>query len=149
MKPDSTVLRQTGWVAAGIFIMAGIMIAVYAVIGKFTAGVVWGGLYTNLLTVLNFFTLGLTVQGIAAKAAEKERSEEEMEALTRQMDAKMKLSRNARTIALLVLIVIGIRVFHFPALPTILPIVFPAVVVRVVQIIEIKKSNASKGSEQP
>ena len=143
------MLRQTGRVAIGTFIMAGIMIAVFALIGRFSPGVAWGGLYTSLLTVLNFFTLGLTVQGIAGKAAEKERSDEEMEALTLQMDTKMKLSRNARTIGLLVLIIVGIRVFHFPALPTIIPIIFPAVVVRVVQIIEIKTSNASKGSEKP
>ena len=149
MKPDRNVLVQTAHVALGVLVMAAAMFIVYAVIGKFTAGVALGGLYTSLLTVLNFFTMGLTIQGITERAAEKRRDEDEMAAFTKQMEARMKLSRNLRMIALVGLIALGIAVFRFEPLPTILPIVFPSIVIRVLQIIEVKKTSQSKGSEEP
>ena len=149
MKPDRNVLVQTAHVALGVLVMAAAMFIVYAVIGKFTACVALGGLYTSLLTVLNFFTMGLTIQGITERAAEKRRDEDEMAAFTKQMEARMKLSRNLRMIALVGLIALGIAVFRFEPLPTILPIVFPSIVIRVLQIIEVKKTSQSKGSEEP
>ena len=149
MRPDRAVLRETGRVAAGTFIMAAVMFAVYAVIGRLRAPVALGGLYTSLLTVLNFFVMGLTVQRIADRAAEKQRDEAELQEFSKQMEARMKLTRNARLIALFALIIVGIRLLGFDPLATILPIAFPTVVIRVLQIIDVKRESASKGSEKP
>ena len=149
VKPDREVLRQTGRVAAGTFVMTAVMLAVYAIIGRFSAGVALGGIYTSTLAVLNFFAMGLTVQGIASRAAEEQRDEQELQAFSKQMESRMQLSRNGRMIALLALIVVGIRAFGFDPLASILPILFPTVVIRILQIIDIKRDSSSKGSEQP
>ena len=141
MKPDREVLRQTGRVAAGTFVMTAVMLAVYAIIGRFSAGVALGGIYTSTLAVLNFFAMGLTVQGIASRAAEEQRDEQELQAFSTQMENRMRLSRNGRMFALLLLIVAGIRVFNFDALATILPILFPTVVIRILQIINIRRKD--------
>ena len=149
MRPDRAVRRETLRVAAGVFALVAVMLAVYAVLGKLTASVALGGIYTGLLTVLNFFIMGLTVQGVTDRAAEKERSEQELADLTLEMKNRMKLSYNARMIALFALLVVGLTVFKFDPLATILPVVFPTIVIRVLQIMEAKKPSVSEGSEKP
>ena len=107
MKPDSAVRRETARVAAGVFALVAVMLIVFAVIGKFSVPVLLGGLYTGLLTVINFFIMGLTVQGVTNRAAERERSEQELADLTIEMKNRMKLSYNIRMIALFALLVLG------------------------------------------
>lgn len=148
MKPEKALRRETARVAAGIFLMVAVMIAVYAVIGRFSARVLLGGVYTGALCVVNFFVMGLTVQSVTDAAAEKERSDEELAALTLQMKSRMKLSYNLRMIALFALIVVGIAVFRFDPLATILPILFPSVVIRVLQFAGTRRSSVSEGSEK-
>ena len=149
MKPDSAVRRETARVAAGVFALVAVMLLIYAIIGKFSPPVLLGGVYTGLLTVANFFIMGMTVQGITNRAAEKERSEQEIADLTIEMKNRMKLSYNMRMIALFALLVLGIAVFKFDPLATILPVVFPTIVVRVLQIMQARRPDLSKGSEKP
>ncbi len=148
MKPDRTVLQQTARLAVGTAILAALMLAVYAVLGRFNLRVLGGALFTSALGIANFFLMGLTVQGIAERAAEKQRDETEMAHFTTQMENRMRLSKNLRMIALFALIVVGMKLFGFDPLASILPIAFPTVVIRVLQIIDIKKSSAIKGSEK-
>ena len=149
MRPDREVLRQTARVAAGTFIMAAVMLVVYAAIGRLSWPVALGAVYTSLLTVVNFFAMGMKVHDIAERAAEKQRDEVELQEFTKQMEARMRLNRNWRMIVLFVMIILGIRLLGFDPLATILPIAFPTVVVRVLQIIDIKRESSSKGSEKP
>lgn len=143
IKPQKAVIHETVRIAVGVFAMVAVMIAVYAVIGKFRMNVLLGGLYTGLVTVMNFFIMGLTVQSVAEKAAEKERTEEEMESLKKRMKAKMQVSYSYRMIFMFAMVIIGITVFEFDALATILPLVFPRFVITVLNL----KSNVStKGS---
>ena len=149
MKPDSAVVRQTARVAVGVFALVAVMLAVYAVTGRLTASAALGGIYTGALTVANFFLMGLTVQGVTNRAAERERSEQELAELTLEMKNRMKLSYNLRMIALFGLLVAGIAVFKFDPLATILPVVFPTLVIRVLQIMEARQPSVSEGSEKP
>ena len=149
MKPDSAVRRETARVAAGVFALVAVMLIVYAIVGKFSVPVLLGGIYTGLLTVINFFIMGLTVQGVTNRAAEKERTEQELADLTIEMKNRMKLSYNVRMIALFALLVLGIAVFKFDPLATILPVVFPTIVIRVLQIMEARRPNLSEGSDKP
>ena len=149
MRPDSAVRRQTARVAVGVFALVAVMVAVYAIIGRFSARVLLGGVYTGILVCVNFFIMGLTVQSVTNTAAERERTEEELQELTVQMKTKMKLSYNLRMIALFVLLVVGIAVLKLDPLATILPVVFPTIVIRVLQIMEAKRPTVSEGSEKP
>lgn len=149
MKPDSAVRRETARVAAGVFALVAAMLLIYAIIGKFSPPVLLGGVYTGLLTVANFFIMGLTVQGITDRAAEKARNEQEIADLTIEMKNRMKLSYNMRMIALVALLVLGIAVFKFDPLATILPVLFPTIAVRILQIAQARRPDLSKGSEKP
>ncbi len=148
-KPDSTVLNQTARVALGVAVLVALMLAVYAVIGRLSAAVVCGGLYSGALGVLNFFAMGLVVQGITDRMAEKQRTEEEIAELSVQMKNRMRLSYNVRMIALFALLALGIAAFHFDALASILAALFPSVIIRILQIAEAKKAKAAEGSEKP
>ena len=149
MKPDTAVRRETARVAAGVFGLIAVMLIIYAVIGKFSAKVLLGAVYTGILTVINFFIMGLTVQGVTNRAAEKERSEQELADLTIEMKNRMKLSYNLRMIGLFALLVVGLAVFKFDPLATILPILFPTIVIRVLQIMEARRPSVSEGSDKP
>ena len=149
MKPESAVRRETVRVAAGVFALVAAMLIVYAIVGKFSVPVLLGGVYTGLLTVVNFFIMGLTVQGVTNRAAERERTEQELADLTLEMKNRMKLSYNIRMIALFALLVVGIAVFKFDPLATILPVVFPTVVIRVLQIMEARRPSVTEGSDKP
>ena len=146
-KPDNAVLTQTARVALGVAAMVAVMLIVYAVIGKLTPPVVFGALYSGALGVANFFVMGMMVQGMAERMAERQRSDQEIADLSLQMQNRMRLSYNMRMIALFALLVLGIAVFHFDALASILAALFPSAVIRVLQILEARKAPETKGSD--
>lgn len=148
-KPERAVLVQTAHVALGVAAMIAVMLIVYAVLGRLEPPVVLGAVYSGALGIANFFVMGLMVQGVADKMAEKQRTEEEIAELTLQMKNRMKLSYNVRMIALFALLVLGIAVFHFDPLASILAALFPSVVIRILQIVEARKASAAEGSEKP
>ena len=147
-KPDRAIRVQTGRLALGVAAMVAAMLIVYAVIGKLTGAVALGALYAGALGVGNFFVMGMMVQSVTDRMAERERTEAEIADMTLQMSNRMKLSYNMRMLALFGLLVLGIAVFHFDALATIIPSVFPSIVIRVLQIIEARKAPETKGSEE-
>ena len=147
-KPDKAVRTQTAHVGLGVAAMVALMLIVYAILGRLKPPVILGAAYAGALGVLNFFIMGLMVQGITEQVAQKQRTEEEIAELSIQMRNRMKLSYNLRMIALFALLVLGIAVFHFDPLATILAAVFPSIVIRILQIAEAKKAPASEGSEK-
>jgi hypothetical protein len=148
-KPDKSVLTQTGRVALGVAAMVAVMLAVYAILGKLRPPVVFGALYSGALGVANFFVMGLVVQDIADRMAEKKRTEEEITELSMQMRNRMRLSYNVRMITLFILLALGIALFHFDPIASILAALFPSVVIRILQIIEARKARTAEGSEKP
>lgn len=133
MKPEAALLRQTRRIALGVLALAAVMVAVYAVIGLFSPSVLLGALYTSALAILNFFIMGLTVQKITDTVGERQRTDEEIQTLSQQMKAKMQASYTLRMVVMFGLIAVGIAAFHFEPLATILPVVFPRIVIAVLQ----------------
>ncbi len=148
-KPDKAVRQQTARVALGVAALVAVMLTVYAIIGRLSLSVALGGIYSGCLGVANFFIMGMMVQSVTERMAEKERTEQEIADMSIQMQNRMKISYNMRMIGLFGLLVLGIAVFKFDALATILPSVFPSIVIRVLQIMEARKAPVSEGSEEP
>ena len=65
MKIAPAVKKETGHIALGTALGVAIMLVVFAVLGRFDAGVAVSGILGGALAVANFFLLGLTVQKIA------------------------------------------------------------------------------------
>ena len=148
-KPDKAVRQQTARVALGVAALVAVMLAVYAILGRLSLSVALGGIYSGCLGIANFFIMGMMVQSVTERMAEKERTEQEIADLSIQMQNRMKISYNMRMIGLFAMLVLGIAVFKFDALATILPSVFPSIVIRVLQIMEARKAPVSEGSDEP
>ena len=148
-KPDETVRSHTARVALGVSALVVLMLMVYAIIGRLTPAVALGAVYAGALGVANFFVMGLMVQSITDRAAERQRTEQEIAELSAQMRNRMKLSYNLRMIALFLLLALGIAVLKFDPVSTIIATLFPTIVVRIMQILEARRASGSKGSEAP
>ena len=144
MKPQKAVLRETGRIAAGVAVLTALMLAIYAALGQFSVKALLGGLYSALLAVANFFVMGMTVQSITDEAGERQRSDEEIEALTTKMKARMQTSFTLRKFAMIALLIVGIAVFKFDALATLLPALFPTATIYLRRIFGSFRSNKSK-----
>ena len=136
MRPQKTLLRETGRVGLGVAALTAVMLLIYAAVGQFSLPALLGGVYTSLLAVANFFAMGLTVQSITDKVGEKQRTDEEIEQLTQQMNARLSATRRARQLALIGLVIVGIVVLKFEPLATILPIMFPGIAITIYQLLK-------------
>ena len=68
MDVRKELLRQTGIVALGEALGVAAMMGVFALLGKFDMGVVWGGIVGGLVAIANFFVMAIGVNIAADKA---------------------------------------------------------------------------------
>ena len=68
MDVRKELLRQTGIVALGEAIGVAAMMGIFALLGKFDMGVVWGGIVGGLVAIGNFFVMAIGVNIAADKA---------------------------------------------------------------------------------
>lgn len=92
-KPQQGIVKETKRIAIGTVIMLIVMLVAYAVLGRFTIGVLLGGLLGSAYAIFNFFMLGMTLQKAAS--------------MTDQQMAHMKVrsSYSTRMVGMLVLAV--------------------------------------------
>ncbi len=68
MDSRKIVFRETRTVAFGVGVCVGAMIAIFSLAGYYSTGVLLGGLFGGVLTVLNFFFMAITASLAADKA---------------------------------------------------------------------------------
>lgn len=112
-KPQQSIVKETKRIAVGTVIMLVVMLAVYAVLGKFTVGVLLGGLLGSAYAIFNFFMLGMTLQKAAS--------------MTDQQMAHMKVrsSYSTRMIGMLVLAVVAFALPFVEGIPCLIALLFP------------------------
>ncbi len=66
------VKRETAVIAVGEMLLVGVMIAVFAIAGKFDWTVLVGGLAGGILTILNFYIMALNAVSASDKAAKND-----------------------------------------------------------------------------
>lgn len=127
-KIDSTVLKETKYIAAWTLVFSVLMQAVFLVLAKWNYTVLLGNLIGALISVGNFFLLGLTVQ----KAVTKE-----------EKDAKtlMKLSQTYRSLGIVVLVGVGIILDCFNTVTVIIPVFFPRLAIAIRPLFDKKTDN--------
>ena len=121
-KPQQSIVKETKRIAVGTVIMLVVMLAVYAVLGKFTVGVLLGGLLGSAYAIFNFFMLGMTLQKAAS--------------MTDQQMAHMKVrsSYSTRMIGMLILAVIAFALPFVEGIPCLIALLFPRATIFVLQI---------------
>lgn len=66
------VRRETAQIAIGEMLLVGVMIAVFAILGKFDWTVLVGGLTGGILTILNFYIMALNAVSASDKAVKND-----------------------------------------------------------------------------
>lgn len=115
-KIDETVLKETKYIGAWVFIFSVLMQAVFLVIGKWSLAVLFGNLLSGAFVVLNFLLMGITVQRAVLK--------EEKEAKT-----MVKGSQLYRSLMMLIMAVVGVALPCFDTVAVIIPIFFPRIAI--------------------
>ena len=116
MKIDKAVRRETCYIALMVAVMSVLMQAVFLVLRKWSAPVLFGNLLSACVAILNFFLMGLTVQ----KAVTKEE---------KQAKNLMTLSQTLRTIMLFLAAVLGASLACFNIITVIVPLFFPRIAI--------------------
>lgn len=109
------VLRETAVIAIGEIICVALMCGVYALIGKFSFSVLWGGLVGLLVATGNFFFLAV-IATLAADRAEKQ-----------DVAGGQKLMRSSypiRLLAMAVVLILCAKSGLFDLIALVLPLVF-------------------------
>ncbi len=121
-KPQQSIVKETKRIAVGTVIMLVVMLAVYAVLGKFTVGVLLGGLLGSAYAIFNFFMLGMTLQKAAS--------------MTDQQMAHMKVrsSYSTRMIGMLILAVVAFALPFVEGIPCLIALLFPRATIFVLQV---------------
>ena len=134
MKPDKTILKETGVLLAGTLILCGVMIGVFALFRRFDYTVVTGALLGGLASVCNFFLMGLTIQTAVDKSPEEAKK-------------RIQLSYTVRMFALLVVLGVGVYLPYFHWLAVLLSALFPRVAILFRSIVVKRQDAEYKGGE--
>lgn len=68
MDSRKLVWQETGMVALGQALCVGVMLGIFALLGKFDRSVLLGGIFGGLLAILNFFFMAVAAMLAADKA---------------------------------------------------------------------------------
>ena len=126
-KVDSTIIKETVFVASVTLVLSALMQAVFLIIGKWDYTVLLGNLLGGFAAVLNFFLMGLTVQSALGMDVKDAKS-------------RMKLSQILRNLLMFIVAVIGYAAPVFNLIAVIIPYLFPRIAVGM-RAISIKKQN--------
>ncbi len=96
MDSRNYVLKETAVVAVGEVICTALMVAVFAILGKFDLTVLWGGLAGCLITVGNFFFLAI----VASLASDR--------AINQDVEGAKKMVKSSQSIRFLA---VGVLLF--------------------------------------
>ncbi len=131
MKIDKTVQQETGYIAAGTWILSVLMEAVFLLLRKWDYTVLLGNLLGGFGAVLNFFLMGLTVQSAVLQ--------EEKEA-----KAKMKVSQMLRMLLMFILALFGAVLPCFQTWAVLLSLFFPRITI-MCRTFSLKKAQGNGG----
>ena len=128
-KVDSTVKKETLYIATAVIIMSMLMEAAFLVVQKWDLTVLWGNLLGGGTAVLNFFLMGLTVQKVINK--------DPKDAAT-----MMRFSQTYRLLLIAAAAGVGALVPVFNVFAVIIPLFFPRIAIALRPFVGIKYSDA-------
>ena len=144
MKPQEAVVKETGHIAIGTLILTAVMLAVFAIIGRFSLSVLLGGLYGSVLAVANFFFLGLTVQRVAESAPKLQGEEVDPDAV-KLAKLKMRQSYMLRMLLGVGLLILALAVLKLNWIACVCPLIFPRITISVMNAINRVRSVKGSG----
>ena len=138
MKLQPAVKKETAHIALGVAVGVAVMLAVFALLGRFDYTVALGGVLGGVVAVANFLLLGLTVQKITNEA-NAERGQKLMQ---------FSYSMRMLVMALWLILAVSMPFLHWVAAA--LPLLFPRLTIAVMQLTGVYKkeqNNEEKGEQ--
>ena len=132
MNSKQIALRETISVAIGEAVLTGVMIGIFALVGKYDTTVLLGGIVGALLATLNFFLMALGTGLAADKALQED---------VKGGQALIHISYLARMIGLFLILALCVKSGYCNALTLVLPLVFVRPVLSVAEIFKKKGDN--------
>lgn len=124
MESRKIVFHETGIIAIGEVICLALMLAVHALLGRFSREVLLGGIIGALLAVLNFFFMAMGASMAADKAVNQD---------VKGGQKQIKLSYFIRMIAIFVILFACVKSGLCNALASVLPLLFVRPVITVAE----------------
>ena len=137
MKVSLVVWKETRRIAIGVLILTALMVAIFAVCGRFDSTVLWGALLGGTYAVVNFFLMAYTIQRGTETTHTKAKT-------------KVQISYSIRMLLMLAVGVAGVALPCFHWLAVLLPFVFPRLSIYLMQLLKIVdlKSDPSQQAEE-
>lgn len=129
-KVDSTIVKETTYVALVTLVLSVLMQSVFLVLGKWNLSVLFSNILGAFFSVLNFFLMGLTIQSSLGKEVKDAKN-------------RMKLSQTLRTLMMFLVAVVAYVVSYFNIIAVVIPYLFPRIAVTL-RGLTIKKGNEVK-----
>lgn len=126
-KVDSTVVKETTYVALVTLVLSVLMQSIFLVLGKWDLSVLFSNVLGAFFAVLNFFLMGLTIQFSLGKEVKDAKN-------------RMKLSQTLRTLMMFLVAVVAYVVSYFNIIAVVIPFLFPRIAVTL-RGLTIKKGN--------
>ena len=138
MQKHQDILQQVGRMALATAGCSAIMLAIYAVVGRFTTAVLLGGLLGTVIAVGNFLALSITVSNALDRAAAGDNS----------VKARMSIQSSSvvRTAILGVRYVLLVRAKVCDPLAALLPLLFAQAAIK---LIEFFRKDSKGGDAVP
>ncbi len=137
MKVDRVVLKETRYLAIAVTVCSLVMQGVFLILGKYDWTVLTGSLLGGVAAVLNFFSMGMTMQRATAKEDSAEAKKQ------------IRASYNMRYLALGAVVVVAAVTPYFHWVPVVLSLVFPRLWFWVMPLIrkDLKQEQAQAENE--
>ena len=159
MKVQPVVMAETKKMALGVGILTVLMIAVFLVAGQFDWTVLLGALLGSFAAIGNFFLMALTVQKITddmpvlpsreeteetdgEEDGEKQPQEQPLSDEARQGGKRMQTSYLLRMLLLIGIAALGVWLPMFHPVATVVPLLFPRIVIALRSIFENRQKEA-------
>lgn len=151
MKIQDPVKQETKKIAIGVTVLSVVMILVFAALGRFDIGVVYGTLLGGGFAILNFFAMAMTVQeaaeqmnGVVLPPEEDDAQTQSTEPtapkeeLPQQKKARSMIQRSyyIRILATAVMAIVAVKVPAFNAVAAVVAQFFPRVVITVQPVLQ-------------
>ena len=141
MRVQDATKKETLHIAVGVFGFSAVMELVFLILCRWDLSVLWGNLLGGGWAVLNFFLLGLTVQGMVADPDEK------------RGKAKLQLSYSLRMLATIGVAVAAIQLPVVNWVAAVIPLFFPRLTILAMQLLgmykpEKKEPDDVKGGDE-
>jgi len=147
MRVQESVRKMTLIILAGELVLTGIMLVVFACLGRFDGSVLLGALLGACFAVLNFFLMGLSVQKAAEQMqgaqlppedgdgdaddihSDDIQADKPLSPQAQEAKKKMQLSYGGRMLMMVGVAVLGLVLPCFHPLAVVIPMLFPRLVI--------------------